>query len=47
MWSNKIVEEVCIELIHDNEKKIEIIEKLVKEIALLKAELSNKEDDRK
>ena len=47
MSSDKTIEEVCTELIQDNEKKAEIIEKLVKEIALLKAKLSTREDDRK
>lgn len=47
MSSDKTIEEVCMELIQDNEKKAEIIEKLVKEIALLKSEISTKEDDRK
>lgn len=45
--TDKTLEEVVLELVEDNEKKAEIIEKLVKEIALLKSEISTKEDDRK
>ncbi len=42
---NKTLEEICLELIDENEKKTEMIDKLVKEIVILKAEISNKEDD--
>jgi len=42
--TDKTLEEICQELVKDNEKKLEMIEKLVKEIALLRAEA---EDDKK
>lgn len=48
--TDKTLEEVALELVEDNEKKASIIEKLVKEIALLKAELARlreAEDDGK
>ncbi len=48
--TDKTLEEVALELVGDNEKKVSIIEKLVKEIALLRAELARlreAEDDGK
>ena len=48
--TDKTLEEVALELVEDNEKKVSIIEKLVKEIALLRAELARlreAEDDGK
>ena len=48
--TDKTLEEVALELVEDNEKKAGIIEKLVKEIALLRAEaakIRELEDDRK
>ncbi len=48
--TDKTLEEVTLEFINDNEKKVGIIEKLVKEIALLRAELARlreAEDDGK
>lgn len=48
--TDKTLEEVALELVEDNEKKASIIEKLVKEIALLRAKLARlreAEDDGK
>jgi len=48
--TDKTLKEVALELVEDNEKKVSIIEKLVKEIALLRAELARlreAEDDGK
>lgn len=48
--TDKTLEEVALEFVEDNEKKVGIIEKLVKEIALLRAEAEKfrgLEDDRK
>lgn len=42
--TDKTLEEIVLDLVNDNEKKLEMIGKLVKEIALLRAEA---EDDKK